>query len=161
MSNHEPKHIPHIEIEHRLDEGIGTVEMTFSKPILETLLGRLGLRGVNELSDHDLRQLVQKFSEAHMQAAADNLHAQEPGSVRITTDQDDINLGSDSLGYDMAKRFLVTPDENRALAFDPQYSPVRVEMNVFNPSELPKNSADTKKISARVLEVTLQPPSLA
>jgi hypothetical protein len=156
-----PEHFPHLTIEQRTRNGIGSFEFTFSEPALDDLLQTAGVHSVAELSDHTLRQLCDHFGERNVQRVMDELEEETPGSVAINNEVDGAGLGSDEIGYDLARRFLPQTEDSRELLFDPQYSPVQVEINVFDPSDLSKHSTDIRKISARVLEITLQPPSLA
>jgi hypothetical protein len=83
-----------------------------------------------------------------------------PGRTAITIDEaGTTELRSGDIGFDTMMRFAPEADDEVEVLCDPQYSPVDFELRVFDDSSEITDPA--QNIGRTVLQVTLEPPSLA
>lgn len=155
-----PEQVPQFTVIRYVEEGVGHVQFSFDSAGLATTLKAYDVPSIDNkgvLPDHMLRMLCLRFATQRHQARMDELEAAEPGSVQLVYEENGVDLGSDALGYDLAKR-LAPAFENEDIVFDPTYSPVDVEVLLRTPED---NADPERRLGTSILRTVLQPPSLA
>lgn len=135
---------------------------TFAAHKLAELLTLYEVERPGDVPESALRMLCSMATGPLRDQQLDGAEELSPGGVSLVVGDaaaGGLHLDSADVGIDMLKRFVPELDADTELLFDPQYSPVDVEVRVWDPLETEKDPA--RALGKQVLATTLQPPNLA
>ena len=144
--------------------GVGYMSFIFDKDTFAGLVEDVAKAGESEdtaLPVRIVRDLCINFTPSRLQEEMDRRQAERPGSAKLSYEENGMDLGSDSLGYDLARRIIPPLAENEDTIFDPTYSPVHVEIRVLQESDDFHSPDPEHRLGFCVMRTLLEPPSLA
>lgn len=139
-------------------EGRGVVSLTLARPLLESIMQRANVQVPEDFNRSHLCQLIRLALPEEQERIINHSEEKYPGRIKIVSYVDGVDMGSDALGYDLARRLSPPPPEKLLQALDTDISPVTLELRTFEPVE---GQLYIPEMSQLVLRTVVEPPNLA
>lgn len=138
-------------------DGQAKITVTMNPEVLSFFLDRFDVDTVQQLGREALLFLCYIATPDFIFRIAE----ETPGGPRAVINQKDCDyIDSDELGYDIVKRLWPEEVDEDKILFDPQYSPVNLEIRVIE-VDAAADMGELRNLSTTILETIIEPPNLA